>query len=63
MPRTRTRIGLAGLTALVTAGLLAGCGAPPPSSGSSGSASDSGSAQAATYLPCVVSDQAGFDDR
>ncbi len=65
MPRTSTRIGLAGLTAIVTAGLLAGCGAPPPSSGSSSSSSassGSGSAKASTYVPCVVSDLAGFDD-
>lgn len=60
MPRTSTRIGLAGLTALVTASLLAACGAPPPSSGSS--SKTSGSTSAAKYQPCVVSDLGGFDD-
>jgi basic membrane protein A len=62
VPRPRTRIGLAGLTALVTVGLLAGCGAPPPSSGGKAGSSASGSAKAATYQPCVVSDLGGFDD-
>jgi basic membrane protein A len=62
VPRTRTRIGLAGLTALVTAGLLAGCAAPPPSSGSSSTSKASGGTKAAAYVPCVVSDLGGFDD-
>jgi basic membrane protein A len=60
----RTRIGLAGLTALVPTALLAGCGAPPPASGgsSSSSSSSSGSAATAGFLPCIVSDQGGFND-
>ena len=56
-----TRIGLGAVATVGVAALLTGCGqAPPASSGGSGSA---GATKAASnYLPCIVSDQGGFDD-
>lgn len=50
-----------GVAALVAAALLAGCGsAPDESSGGS----DGGSTSAASdFLPCIVSDAGGFDDK
>jgi basic membrane protein A and related proteins len=56
------RIGLGAVAALGSLALLTGCGTAPQSSGSSSGAASSGAATAA-YLPCIVSDQGGFDDR
>lgn len=53
-----------GLGAAATAGvvaLLTGCG-QAPSSGASGSASGGATKAASSFLPCIVSDQGGFDD-
>ncbi|MDF2993664.1 MAG: putative ABC-type transport system, periplasmic component/surface lipoprotein, partial [Microbacterium sp.] len=46
-----------GLAMIGTAVLLAGCGAAPESNGSSAAAG------ASDYLPCMVSDSGGFDDK
>jgi basic membrane protein A len=55
--KTTTKGLLSGLAIAGTAVLLAGCGAAPESSSSSG-----GDA-ASDFLPCMVSDAGGFDDR
>jgi len=47
-----------GLAMLGAAALLAGCGAAPESNGST-----AGAAGASDYLPCMVSDSGGFDDK
>jgi basic membrane protein A and related proteins len=54
------RIGLGGTAALGVLALLTGCGQAPGAS----SSSSSGAATKASskYLPCIVSDQGGFDD-
>ncbi len=50
----RRRTALAGLATLgASALLLAACSAPPPESSSS----------ASKFLPCMVSDSGGFDDK
>ena len=59
------RAGLAGFTGLAALALLAGCG-QAPTTGSTASGTASGTASAAAnpdFLPCVVSDEGGFDDR
>jgi basic membrane protein A len=52
------RIGLGAVAALGSLALLTGCGQAPSSTSSSGSATKATS----KYLPCIVSDQGGFDD-
>lgn len=52
------RIGLGAVAALGSLALLTGCGQAPSTSSSSGSATKA----ASKYLPCIVSDQGGFDD-
>ena len=56
------RIGLGAVASLGVLALLTGCGQAPAPAGSSGAAT-SGAASTAGYLPCIVSDQGGFDDR
>jgi basic membrane protein A and related proteins len=55
------RIGLGAVAALGSVALLTGCGTAPTESGASGGASSA--AATSDYLPCIVSDQGGFDDR
>src|SRR5690349_23703436 len=57
-----------GITALVTMAALAACGDAPDSStatpgGSSSSGGGETTAAASDYLPCIVSDAGGFDDK
>jgi len=52
------RIGLGAVAALGSLALLTGCGQAPSSTSSSGSATKATS----KYLPCIISDQGGFDD-
>jgi basic membrane protein A len=54
------RIGLGAVAALGSLALLTGCGQAPSSTSSSGSGSATKAASA--FLPCIVSDQGGFDD-
>ncbi|MFD1720896.1 BMP family lipoprotein [Amnibacterium endophyticum] len=57
------RIGLGAVSTLGVVALLTGCGqAPAPAASGSGAASGSAAATS-DYLPCIVSDQGGFDDR
>ncbi|WP_240640443.1 BMP family ABC transporter substrate-binding protein [Microbacterium sp. 10M-3C3] len=56
--KTTKKAVLGGLAMLGTAALLAGCGSAPTESGASG-----GGEAASDYLPCMVSDFGGFDDR
>lgn len=56
------RIGLGVTAAGGVLALLTGCGTAPSTSASSGSTA-SGSASTSSYLPCIVSDSGGFDDR
>jgi basic membrane protein A and related proteins len=56
-----TRFGLGGVAAVGVLALLTACGAAPSSS-SSASGSGSATKAASKYLPCIVSDQGGFDD-
>jgi basic membrane protein A len=49
-----------GLTALLAAAALTACGDAPKDSSSS---SSSGSTTASDFLPCIVSDAGGFDDK
>ncbi|HEU5038031.1 MAG TPA: BMP family ABC transporter substrate-binding protein [Nocardioides sp.] len=48
------------VAALLAAALLAGCGSAPDESSDGG---DSGSSAASDFLPCIVSDAGGFDDK
>ncbi len=58
--RTTTRKTVfGGLAALGVAALLAGCAQAPTTGGSS----DSGAPVASDFLPCMVSDSGGFDDK
>ncbi|WP_224785749.1 BMP family lipoprotein [Microbacterium caowuchunii] len=56
MKKTTTKAMLSGLAIAGTAALLAGCGSAPESSSTSGG-------DASDYLPCMVSDAGGFDDK
>jgi basic membrane protein A and related proteins len=56
--KTTTKALFSGLALAGAAALLAGCGAAPESTGGTG-----GSAGASDYLPCMVSDSGGFDDK
>ena len=47
----------------VAALALAACGSAPEENAAEGSASASGSAAAADFLGCMVTDQGGIDDR
>lgn len=58
MKKTMTKALLSGLAIAGTAALLAGCGSAPATSGSA-----SGGAAASDYLPCMVSDFGGFEDK
>ena len=55
------RLGLGVVASLGVAALLTGCGQAPSTAGSSGPAVSA--AATSKYLPCIVSDQGGFDDR
>ena len=55
------RIGLGAVAALGSVALLTGCGTAPSATSTSGAASSA--AASSDYLPCIVSDQGGFDDR
>ncbi|MDF2992643.1 MAG: putative ABC-type transport system, periplasmic component/surface lipoprotein [Microbacterium sp.] len=55
--KTTKKAVVSGLAMIGTAVLLAGCGAAPESNGSSAAAG------ASDYLPCMVSDSGGFDDK
>lgn len=59
MTITTRKAGLAGLAIFGVAALLAGCASAPESSGDS----TDGSAASPDYLPCMVSDAGGFDDK
>ncbi len=50
------KISITSLAAVGIVSLLAACGSPPPSSGTGGKA-------ASSFLPCMVSDGGGFDDK
>ena len=50
-----------GVAALLATAVLAGCGSEPDSEGASGS--DGSTAAASDFLPCIVSDAGGFDDK
>ncbi|RNE56382.1 BMP family lipoprotein [Cryobacterium tepidiphilum] len=54
---------LGGLAALGVVALLAGCAPAPETGGASGGSSDSGKPAASDFLPCMVSDAGGFDDK
>ncbi|RIX26552.1 BMP family lipoprotein [Amnibacterium setariae] len=56
------RIGVGAAASIGVIALLTGCGTAPSATSSSGAAS-SGAAASSSYLPCIVSDQGGFDDR
>lgn len=56
--KTTKKAALSGLALVGTAALLAACGSAPTESGASGGAST-----VSDYLPCMVSDFGGFDDR
>ncbi|MDH2443112.1 BMP family ABC transporter substrate-binding protein [Amnibacterium sp. CER49] len=58
MPVPLKRLGLGALAGVSVIALLTGCGQAPKSS-SSGSTK---AASSSKYLPCIVSDQGGFDD-
>ncbi|MCX6501947.1 MAG: BMP family ABC transporter substrate-binding protein [Microbacterium sp.] len=55
MKKTTTKALISGLAITATAVLLAGCGSAPEDSSTGAAASD--------YLPCMVSDSGGFDDK
>ena len=55
--KTTKKAVVSGLAIIGTAALLAGCGAAPESTDSSAAAG------ASDYLPCMVSDSGGFDDK
>ena len=55
------RIGTGAAATLGVVVLLTGCGTAPSATSSSGTASSA--AASSSYLPCIVSDQGGFDDR
>ena len=55
--KTTKKAVVSGLAMIGAAVLLAGCGAAPESTGSSAAAG------ASDYLPCMVSDSGGFDDK
>ncbi|SDO51437.1 basic membrane protein A [Microbacterium sp. ru370.1] len=57
--KTTKKAVVSGLAMIGAAALLAGCGAAPESNGASGGAA----AGASDYLPCMVSDSGGFDDK
>ncbi len=57
--KTTKKAVVSGLAMIGAAALLAGCGAAPESNGASGGAA----AGASDYLPCMVSDAGGFDDK
>jgi basic membrane protein A and related proteins len=56
--KTMKKAVLGGLAMLGTAAILAGCGAAPENNDASG-----GTDTALDYLPCMVSDAGGFDDK
>ncbi|MFC6354753.1 BMP family lipoprotein [Luethyella okanaganae] len=56
MTITTRKVALSGLAILGVAALLAGCASAPKGGGSSGAAG-------ADFLPCMVSDSGGFDDK
>lgn len=56
--KTTKKAVFGGLAMLGTAALLAGCGSAPTESGSS-----AGGDTVSDYLPCMVSDAGGFDDK
>ena len=58
MTRIPQRLGLGGVAAVGVLALLTACGQAPSSATSSGAATKATS----KYLPCIVSDQGGFDD-
>ncbi|MGO1838520.1 MAG: BMP family lipoprotein [Candidatus Microbacterium stercoravium] len=61
--KTITRSALAGIAAVSAGLLLAGCGTAPEES-TAGGGDDGGSNEAASdFLPCIVSDFGGFDDK
>jgi basic membrane protein A len=55
---TKRRAALGGIATLGLAALLAGCASAPAESGGS-----TGGSAAADFLPCMVSDSGGFDDK
>ena len=57
--KTTKKAVVSGLAMIGAAVLLAGCGAAPESNGASGGAGSG----ASDYLPCMVSDAGGFDDK
>lgn len=58
MSITKRRAALGGIATLGLAALLAGCASAPAESGGS-----TGGAASADFLPCMVSDSGGFDDK
>jgi basic membrane protein A and related proteins len=52
-----------GLTALLATAALAGCGDAPESSASGGDGGGEETPAALDFLPCIVSDAGGFDDK
>jgi basic membrane protein A and related proteins len=52
-----------GLTALLATAALAGCGDAPDSSAADGGSGGETTAAASDFLPCIVSDAGGFDDK
>ena len=61
MLKTR-KVVSSGLVALLAAATLAACGDAPEEDTNTGSGSDSSPA-ASDFLPCIVSDAGGFDDK
>ncbi len=53
------KVAVSGLTVLVAAAGLAACGEAPEEDSGSGSSSEAGT----DFLPCIVSDAGGFDDK
>jgi basic membrane protein A len=55
---TTRRVSVSGIAGLGVIALLAGCGQAPTESGNGG-----GGEAASDFVPCIVSDQGGFDDK
>lgn len=58
MKITTRKTALSGLAALGVAALFAGCASAPSDSGNA-----SGAPVASDFVPCMVSDSGGFDDK
>jgi basic membrane protein A len=60
---TARRAALGGLALASTVAILAGCASAPEGDGASGGSGGSGGSASSDFVPCMVSDAGGFDDK